>query len=64
MVGIIHLLLSQDFEWDQLQRLSIKEIGEANTAVMRQYASESFTRSMQAADSAPERPAKHGDKAP
>lgn len=44
----------QDFEWDQLERLAKKEIGEANTVVMRKHANETFTRAMNA-ESAPER---------
>ena len=46
---------SQDFEWDQLQRLAMKEIGEANTAVMRKHANETLTRAMNA-ESAPDKP--------
>ena len=55
-------MLVQDFEWDQLRRLAVKGIGEANTDVMRKHATETFTRAMHA-ESAPERhlPGPEGD---
>lgn len=40
------ILLTQDFEWDQLQRLAQSGIQKANVALMQQHAQESFTKRM------------------
>lgn len=55
------MLPPQDFEWEQLQRLAVKEIGEANTAVMRKHANEAFTRAMNAESAPDKQPRGQGD---
>lgn len=37
---------SEDFEWDTLQRVAIREMEDANQRLLQKHATESFSRSM------------------